>query len=66
MTGCFPVDRPFESHVPDLVLDRLADPSFRFLSTGATLLRFFQGGKVHIYLLYVLLTLLALLLWMVA
>jgi hydrogenase-4 component B len=66
VTGCFPVDRPFESHVPDLVLDRLADPSFRFLSTGATLLRFFQGGKVHIYLLYVLLTLLTLLLWMVA
>ncbi|HEX7598348.1 MAG TPA: proton-conducting transporter membrane subunit, partial [Polyangia bacterium] len=66
VTGCFPVDRPFESHVPDLVLDRLANPLFRSLSVGATLLRFFQGGKVHIYLLYVLLTLLALLLWMVA
>jgi hydrogenase-4 component B len=66
VAGCFPVDRPFESHVPDLVLDRLANPAFRTLSTGATLLRFFQGGKVHIYLLYVLLTLLTLLLWMVA
>ncbi|MDR3683386.1 MAG: proton-conducting transporter membrane subunit [Geothrix sp.] len=66
VTGCFPVDRPYESHVPDLVLDRLADPAFRSLSGGATLLRFFQGGKVHIYLLYVLLTLLTLLLWMVA
>jgi hydrogenase-4 component B len=66
VTGCFPVDRPFESHVPDPVLDRLADPAFRILSVGASLLRFFQGGKVHIYLLYVLLTLLTLLLWMVA
>ncbi len=66
VTGCFPIDRPYESHVPDLVLDRLADPAFRSLSGGATLLRFFQGGKVHIYLLYVLLTLLTLLLWMVA
>jgi hydrogenase-4 component B len=66
VTGCFPIDRPFESHVPDLVLDRWANPIFRSLSAGATLLRFFQGGKVHIYLLYVLLTLLTLLLWMVA
>ena len=66
VTGSFPVDQPFESHVPDPVLDRLADPVFRSLSAGATLLRFFQGGQLHVYLLYVLLTLLTLLLWMVA
>ena len=65
VAGAFPVDRPFASHVPDPVLDRVADPSFRFLALGATLLRFFQGGQLHIYLLYVLLTLLLLLLWMV-
>ena len=66
VTGSFPVDRPFESHVPDPVLDRLANPVFRFLAMGASLLRFFQGGQLHLYLLYVLLTLLTLLLWMVA
>jgi len=66
VTRSFPVDQPFESHVPDPVLDRLADPVFRSLSAGATLLRFFQGGQLHVYLLYVLLTLLTLLLWMVA
>ena len=66
VAGNFPVDRPFESHVPDPVLDRLADPVFRTLSLGASLLRFLQSGQLHIYLLYVLLTLLALLLWMVA
>ncbi len=65
VTRHFPVDRPFASHVPDPVLDRVADPAFRFLAGGATLLRFFQGGQLHIYLLYVLLTLLLLLLWMV-
>jgi hydrogenase-4 component B len=63
--GNFPADRPFHSQVPDPVLDRVADPAFRFLAVGATLLRFFQGGQVHLYLLYVLLTLLLLLLWMV-
>ena len=66
MTGSFPSDRPFESHVPDPVLDRAADPAFQFLSMGASFLRILQGGQVHLYLLYVLLTLLALLLWMVA
>lgn len=66
VTGNFPVDQPFESHVPDPVLDRVADPTFRFLSAGAVLLRFFQGGHLHVYLLYVLLTLLTLLLLMVA
>jgi hydrogenase-4 component B len=66
VTGAFPLDRPFESHVPDPVLDRLADPVFRFLALGASLLRFLQSGRLHVYLLYVLLTLLALLLWMVA
>jgi hydrogenase-4 component B len=66
VAGHFPTDRPFESHVPDPVLDRLADPVFRTLSVGASLLRFLQSGQLHIYLLYVLLTLLTLLLWMVA
>jgi hydrogenase-4 component B len=66
VAGNFPSDRPFESHVPDPVLDRAADPAFRFLAMGAALLRFVQGGHLQLYLLYVLLTLLALLLWMVA
>jgi hydrogenase-4 component B len=66
VAGNFPVDRPFESHVPDPVLDRAADPFFRGLASGAALLRFVQGGHLQLYLLYVLLTLLVLLLWMVA
>jgi hydrogenase-4 component B len=65
VSGTFPKDQAFDSHVPDPVLDRAADPVFRVLALGASFLRFFQGGHVHLYLLYVLLTLLALLLWMV-
>jgi hydrogenase-4 component B len=66
VTGSFPIDRPFATQVPDPVLDRLADPCFRFLALGASLLRFLQSGQLHIYLLYVLLALLTLLIWMVA
>ena len=66
VAGNFPADQPFESHVADPVLDRAADPVFRGLATGASWLRFFQGGHLQLYLLYVLLTLLTLLLWMVA
>ena len=66
VAGTFPADRPFASQVPDLVLDRVANPVFRVVSLGASLLRFFQGGQLQVYLLYVLLTLLTLLLWMVA
>jgi hydrogenase-4 component B len=66
VAGNFPADRPFESHVLDPVLDRLASPVFRFLSAGASLLKFLQGGQLHVYLLYVLLALITLLLWMVA
>jgi hydrogenase-4 component B len=66
VAGSFPPASSFESHVPDPVLDRLADPTFRFLAVGASLLRVVQGGQLQVYLLYVLLTLLTLLLWMVA
>lgn len=63
--GFFPLSRRFQSHLLDPVLDRIADPGLRgsaFLLSG---LRFLQAGHLSIYLMYVLLTLLALLVWMV-
>lgn len=63
--GFFPFPRRFQSHVPDPVLDRLATPGLKgtaFLLNG---LRFLQAGHMSIYLMYVLLTLLTLLIWMV-
>lgn len=63
--GFFPFPRRYQSHLPDPVLDRLVSPGLRgtaFLLSG---LRFLQAGHMSIYLMYVLLTLLALLVWMV-
>jgi len=63
--GLFPGATRYESHVPDPVLDRAADPALRLSARGLSLLRFVQGGHLPVYLLYVLLTLLTLLVWMV-
>jgi hydrogenase-4 component B len=59
----FPREARFSSHVPETVLERVFQP---LLSRGARLLmpaRFLQQGRIQLYLLYVALTLVALLLW---
>jgi len=66
VSGWFPRPARYESHVPDPVLDRAATPVLRLTVKGAALLRVAQGGALPVYLLYVLLTLLVLLVWMVA
>lgn len=66
VAGWFPRPARYESHVPDPALDRAASPALRLAVRGAGLLRVAQGGALPVYLLYVLLTLLALLVWMVA
>ena len=63
--GPFPEPARFKSQVPDPVLDRVLDPAFRLGSRGLALLHVFQTGQLPVYLLYVLLTLLFLLIWMV-
>ena len=65
VSGWFPRLARYESHVPDPVLDRATTPALRLAVRGASLLRVAQGGALPVYLLYVLLTLLALLVWMV-
>lgn len=65
VSGIFPGPARYESHVPDPVLDRAADPALRLSARGLSRLRFVQGGQLPVYLLYVLLTLLTLLVWMV-
>jgi hydrogenase-4 component B len=59
----FPQKAAFHSEVPDAVLEEGIWPTFRF---GAWLFgwcRVFQQGSIQTYLLYIFLTLLALLLW---
>ena len=64
--GLFPSPRSYRSHVPDPVLDRLAAPGLGLAARGLGFLRFLQSGQLPVYLLYILLTLVALLIWMVA
>ena len=60
--GLFPPQTEFASHTPDSVLDRLLLPLFRVLAVAATWLRtWLQNGVTSLYLLYVVLTLFALL-----
>ncbi|HEY3401030.1 MAG TPA: proton-conducting transporter membrane subunit [Geothrix sp.] len=66
VSGWFPHATRYDSHVPDPVLDRAAAPALRLSVRATALLRVAQGGELPVYLLYVLLTLLALLIWMVA
>ena len=64
--GLFPAQRGYSSHVPDPVLDRVAGPGLDLTARALSVLRFFQSGQLPLYLLYILLTLVALLVWMVA
>ncbi len=57
----FPVDARFESHVLDTVLDRAVVPVFRAGAWLARQGRVLQHGKMQLYLLYVVATLVALL-----
>ncbi len=64
VTGLFPGATHFESHVPEIVLDRAVMPAARLVGRGLGSFRFLQRGSVHAYLLYVLAALLiALLVW---
>jgi hydrogenase-4 component B len=59
----FPAASKFHSDVPDAVLDRALLPAFRFGARLAGYLRVFQRGSIQLYLLYIFLTLVALLVW---
>lgn len=61
----FPTPRRFHSHLPDPVLDRVASPGMNLLSRFLILFRILQRGYLGVYLLYVMLTLIFLLVWMV-
>jgi hypothetical protein len=59
----FPTRTIFHSHVPDTVLDRFLVPIFSFARQLMTWLRPIQSGSVHVYLLYILGAIVALLIW---
>ena len=61
--GLFPTPTGFHSAVPDPVLDEAVLPVFHGGAWLFSWFRVFQRGSIQTYLLYIFLTLLALLLW---
>ncbi len=59
----FPFAAAFESHVPDTVLDRALLPVLRGARWVLGFARYFQHGRMQLYLLYLGVTLVALLAW---
>jgi formate hydrogenlyase subunit 3/multisubunit Na+/H+ antiporter MnhD subunit len=64
--GFFPARASFASTTPDLGRERLYRPLFRGLGRTLASLRWLQHGVVQLYVLYIALTLVALLLWRLA
>jgi hypothetical protein len=62
MSGLFEQRAHFHSHVPDTVLDRLLLPALRVGAWLLSFARYFQRGRMQLYLLYVALMLVFLLL----
>jgi len=59
----FPGRTVFQSHVLDIVLDAVLKPAFRVGAKFLSSFRFLQAGNIHAYLLYIVVFLMALLLW---
>ncbi len=59
----FPAPSTLTQSVPDAVLDRAIMPFFRLTRRFLPWVRLLQQGKIHIYLLYILVVVLALLFW---
>jgi hydrogenase-4 component B len=61
--GVFPVASEFGSHCPDPLSERVYEPFFRHWAERSSRLRILQQGKVHIYLIYMILTVVLALAW---
>lgn len=53
----FPPKSHFESHVPEVVLDLVVLPAMRWLVRAACWFRRIQAGRIHIYIIYILVAL---------
>lgn len=61
VSGLFPKSGSFRSHVPETVLDRLFLPFLEYLYLKSAPVRHLQNGKLNIYIVYIFVTLVALL-----
>jgi formate hydrogenlyase subunit 3/multisubunit Na+/H+ antiporter MnhD subunit len=63
--GLFPLDASLETHSPDVALERGYQPLFRGLNWLLARLSWIQQGRVSMYVLYIGVTMVALLVWFV-
>ncbi len=63
LTGVAPKPSHFESHVADTFVARVFQPAVNAVVWCFHALRFLQPGRIHLYVLYVVATLIALTLW---
>ncbi len=63
MPGLFPRAASLTTETDDLSRTRLYQPLFVGIGRGLSSLRWLQHGQVHLYVLYIALTLLVLLVW---
>jgi hydrogenase-4 component B len=61
--GYLPVEASLETHIPDLGRERIFEPVFAAIRRALGRVRFLQQGDVHVYVLYVAITLIVLLVW---
>ena len=62
-SGYFPSDGTLKTETPDLFSEKIYGPVFTCIGAGLSRLRWLQQGNVQLYVLYIALTLLALLVW---
>jgi NADH:ubiquinone oxidoreductase subunit 5 (subunit L)/multisubunit Na+/H+ antiporter MnhA subunit len=61
--GLFPKRASLQTKVLDFFQKRLFEPLFQFVAWLASKLRWLQGGRIQIYVLYIALTIFILLIW---
>lgn len=61
--GLFPADASFATETPDVWMERVYAPVFSAVGNGLAALRWLQHGRVHLYVLYLALTLVVLMVW---
>ena len=64
--GFFPAPVSLDVDAPDVVRSRFYTPIFQFAERGCNALKILQNGRVNMYILYILVTLVALLIWGIA
>jgi hydrogenase-4 component B len=62
-SGYFPITGHYDAHLGDLAAERLLVPAVKYFLRALSRLEVLQQGRIQLYLVYVIVTLVALLIW---